>query len=85
MARFHRHGVESTAAIASHPLHHMLVPFPIASLAGVPVTDLVFRSTGNAFWAEASFWLLLAGIVTALVAAVPGLMDFFNIRPVRDV
>src|SRR3954469_24392364 len=76
MAHFHRHGVQSTAAIAGHPLHHMLVAFPIAFLIGAFATDVAFRSTTDAFWAQASFWLLLAGVVTALVAAVPGFIDF---------
>jgi uncharacterized membrane protein len=85
MARFHRHGVESTASIAGHPLHHMLVPFPIAFLIGAFATDLAFWSTTNAFWAQASYWLLIAGIVTALVAALPGFIDFFSIDKLRDV
>jgi uncharacterized membrane protein len=85
MAHYHRHGVESTAAIAKHPLHHMLVAFPIAFLIGAFVTDIAFRSTTRAFWAEASFWLLLAGIVTALVAAIPGFLDFFTIRPAQSL
>jgi uncharacterized membrane protein len=85
MAQFHRHGVESTAAIAGHPLHHMLVTFPIAFLIGAFVTDLAFWSTQNAFWAQASYWLLIAGIVTALVAALPGFIDFLTISKLRDL
>ena len=57
MGRFHRHGVESTAAIAGHPLHHMLVVFPIAFLIGAFATDLAFWGTKNPFWAQASYWL----------------------------
>jgi uncharacterized membrane protein len=78
-------GSKSTAAIAKHPLHHMLVAFPIAFLIGAFATDLAFRSTTRAFWAEASFWLLLTGIVTALVAAIPGFLDFFTIRPAQSL
>jgi uncharacterized membrane protein len=85
MAQFHRHGVQSTAAIAGHPLHHMLVTFPIAFLIGAFATDLAFWSTKNVFWAQASYWLLVAGIVTALIAALPGFLDFFTIDKVRDL
>ncbi len=85
MGRFHRHGVESTAAISGHPLHHMLVVFPIAFLIGAFATDLAFWSTQNTFWAQASYWLLIAGIVTALVAALPGFLDFFTIDKVRGL
>jgi uncharacterized membrane protein len=75
--------VQSRAAIFGHPIHPMLVPFPIAFLPGALVTDIVFQQTGNAFWAEASFWLLCAGIATALLAAVFGLIDFASLRPAR--
>jgi uncharacterized membrane protein len=85
MSQFHRHGVESTAAIAKHPLHHMLVPFPIAFLIGALATDIAFRATDDTFWARGSFWLIAGGIVTALVAAIPGLIDFASIDRVRNV
>jgi len=83
MGRYHRHGVESTAAIAGHPLHHMLIVFPVAFLIGAFATDIAFMSTDNPFWAEASYWLLLAGIVTAILSAITGMMDFFSIERVR--
>lgn len=85
MGRYHRHGVESTAALAGHPLHHMLIVFPVAFLIGAFGTDIALAVTGNPFWAEASYWLLIAGIVTALVAGVPGLIDFVTIDRVRTL
>ena len=83
MGRPHRHGVESSAAILHHPIHPMLIPFPLASLVGVLATDLAFWATSNPFWAQASFWLLVAGLVTGLVAAVPGIIDYVAIDRVR--
>ena len=47
----------------------MLIPFPIASLIGALVTEIVFWATNNVFWADVPFWLLLAGVVTGAVAA----------------
>lgn len=47
----------------------MLIPFPIASLIGARVTEIVFWDTNNVFWADVPFWLLLAGVVTCAVAA----------------
>ncbi len=85
MGRYHRYGVESTAALAGHPLHHMLVPFPIAFLIGALGTDIAFLSTANPFWAQASFWLIIAGVVMALAAAIPGLIDFLTINRVRNI
>jgi uncharacterized membrane protein len=75
----------SRAAIAGHPIHPMLIPFPIAFLVGTFVVDLVFLSTSDPFWARAGFWLLASGIVTAAVAAVFGLVDFLSIPRVRSL
>lgn len=77
-------GVKSTASIAGHPLHPLIVPLPIASLVGALLSDLGYASTQNPFWAEASRWLLLAGLVTGAVAAVLGLIDFLTISYVRS-
>jgi uncharacterized membrane protein len=45
---------KSTASIAGHPLHPMLIPFPVVFLVTAFVTDLVFWSTGYEIWAIAS-------------------------------
>ena len=45
---------KSTAQIAGHPIHPMLVPFPIAFLAGTLVSDIVYLATSDGFWATAS-------------------------------
>ena len=77
----------STAKVGTHPLHPMLIPFPVAFLVGAFVTDLAFIGTGDGFWARASIWLLGAGIVMALVAALAGFTDFFSeprIRALND-
>lgn len=84
MANEHTEGVESTAAIAGHPIHPMLIPFPISFLVGALVTDLVYWSTGGDFWAQASFWLVAAGLATGALAAVFGLIDFLTIQRVRE-
>lgn len=77
-------GVPSTAAVAGHPIHPMLVPFPIAFLVGALATDLVFWWTGDAFWARGSFWLIASGLVMGLVAAVFGFTDFITIQRARE-
>lgn len=76
-------GVTSTVAIAGHPIHPVIVTLPIAFLVAVPVCDLVYLWTNDLFWARASFWLLVAGVVMGLLAAATGLMDFFGIERVR--
>ena len=74
---------KTTAAIGDHPLHPMLIPFPVACLVGAPIADLAFIGTGDNFWARAAMWLIGAGIVMALVAAVAGFTDFFSEPRIR--
>jgi uncharacterized membrane protein len=76
-------GVTSTASIARHPIHPILVPFPIAFLVGALVTDLAYWRTSDAFWAQASYWLVLAGALSTGFAAIFGLTDFLTIRRAR--
>ncbi len=85
MAEIPARGEESTAAIGRHPIHPMLIPLPIAALIGVVVTDLAALNTGDPFWARASYWLLLAGLVTGLAAAVPGAIDFLTLKRPRSL
>jgi len=73
----------STARIATHPIHPMLVPFPITCFVGALVTDLAYWKTAEMMWADFSAWLLFAGIVMGLLAAIAGLIDFLNNRRIR--
>jgi uncharacterized membrane protein len=75
----------STAKIAGHPLHPMIVPFPIVFFVSTLVTDIVFLKTGRAGFAEASMWLLGAGLAMAALAAVLGLTDFLGDGRVRTI
>jgi uncharacterized membrane protein len=74
---------ESTAKLGSHPLHPMLVPFPIAFLVGAFATDLAFLGTGDGFWARTSIWLIGAAIAMALLAALAGFTDFLSEPRIR--
>jgi uncharacterized membrane protein len=77
----------STVSIVGHPIHPMLIPFPIAFFVTTFVSDLAFQQTGNPFWAVASLWLLGAGLVMAGLAAVVGLIDVVSeprIQALRD-
>ena len=74
----------STVAIAGHPLHPLLVTFPIAFLTGALGTDVGYWLTGDDFWARASYWLIGAGLVSGVVAALTGMSDFVKIDRVRQ-
>src|SRR5690348_10426587 len=72
-----------TAHLARHPIHPMLVPFPIACFTGVLMTDLAYWRTGEMMWANFSAWLVTVGVIMGFIAAVAGLMDFIGSRGVR--
>jgi uncharacterized membrane protein len=73
----------STARIFGHPFHPMLVPFPIAFFAGTLAADLIYAHTHDAYWYRATLWLLGAGIVMALLAAVAGFIDLLGDAAIR--
>jgi uncharacterized membrane protein len=73
----------STAKIGGHPIHPMLIPFPIVCFIGVLVTDIVFLNNHVHGWATASRYLLAIGIVMGLLAALAGLTDFFGDKRIQ--
>jgi uncharacterized membrane protein len=75
----------STARIAGRPIHPMLVPFPIVCFVGALITDLTYWRTAEMMWADFSAWLLFAGLVMGVLAAIAGLVDFLSNRVVRTL
>nr|HEX4312978.1 DUF2231 domain-containing protein [Kofleriaceae bacterium] len=73
----------SKAKIAGHPIHPMLVGFPIAFYTATVIALIVYGGTGNPFWYHVGFWTSLAGVVMACAAAVPGLIDLLSL-PARS-
>jgi uncharacterized membrane protein len=74
----------STATIAKHPIHPMLVPFPIACFVGTLLTDIAYWRSAEIMWANFSAWLVSAGVVMGILAAIAGLVDFLGNRLVRQ-
>jgi len=68
------------AHIAGHPIHPMLVVFPIGLWIFSVVCDVVYLThLGDTTWLRAAFYALGGGIVGALLAAIPGLIDLVHI------
>lgn len=76
-------GVRSNLHIAGHPIHPILMPFPIALLTSAAVTDVVYLLNSDPFWARVSLWLIAGGFVSGVVAAAAGLVDFVTIERAR--
>lgn len=68
----------STAQIARHPIHPMLVPFPIACFVGALLTDIAYWFTAEVMWANFSAWLVTVGVIMGVLAAIAGLIDFIG-------
>ena len=65
--------MSTPASVARHPIHPILVGFPIGLWVFSVVADLIFYSGwGGALWKDVAFYTLGGGIVGALLAAVPG-------------
>jgi uncharacterized membrane protein len=71
--------MESKAKLAGHALHPMLIVFPLGLLATSVIFDLIYLANGNGRLADASYWMIGAGIITGLIAAIPGAVDWVAI------
>lgn len=71
--------MESRARIGNHPLHPMLIVVPAGAFIAALAFDLVYLASGDPLWWEATKPLMLVGVVGAVIAAVPGVVDLFAV------
>src|SRR5690348_514840 len=71
--------MKSRATLFGHPIHPMLIVFPLGLLATSFIFDIVHLATNNPTYAAISFYMIGAGIIGGLIAAVFGLVDFLGI------
>lgn len=79
----YRESIISRAAIAGHPLHPMLIHFPVAALIGLLPVDLAYLWTSDDFWWRAGLWLAGVGAIGGWVASFFGLIDLVCVRLIR--
>ena len=72
--------MRTPARVAGHPIHPMLVAFPIGLWVFSFVCDLIFLAARAPAWKAAAYFALGGGIVGAVSAAVPGLVDGLFLR-----
>jgi uncharacterized membrane protein len=74
--------MKTPASIAGHPIHPMLVPIAIGGFVLSFAFDLVALATGNGNpWNMLAYYTMIGGILGALAAAVPGLIDLLSLPP----
>ncbi len=76
-------GVTSTISILGHPVHPIIVIFPVAFLTGAAGADVAYWLTQDPFWARAAFWLIGLGGAAGVLAALVGVSDFIRIGRTR--
>ncbi len=69
--RFH-----PAAPVVRRSIHSMLAPFPLACFVGTLLTDLTYWGTAEMMWADFSAWLVSAGFILGVLAAIAGLIEF---------
>jgi uncharacterized membrane protein len=71
--------MESRAKLLGHPVHQMLVVFPLGLLVTAVIFDVVYFVNREEIFAQVAFWNIAAGLVGAVLAAATGLLDWMNI------
>ena len=71
--------MEARAKLFGHPIHQMLIAFPLGVLGMSLFFDLIAIATGRPALQQASFYMIAAGIIAGLLAAIFGLIDFLAI------
>jgi uncharacterized membrane protein len=67
----------SSASLQKHPIHPMLIPFPIALWIFSLVCDVIYAmGWGSAVWNDMAFYTMAGGVLGALAAAIPGYVDY---------
>ena len=71
--------MESRIKLAGHPVHPMLIVFPLGLLYTAVVFDIIYLVTSAVRWTEVAYYLIGAGLVGGIAAAVPGWVDWVAI------
>jgi uncharacterized membrane protein len=71
--------MESKFKVLGHGAHPILIVFPLGLLSTSVIFDVLYFVTGNEQFAVASYWMIAAGVVGGIVAAVPGFVDWWAI------
>jgi uncharacterized membrane protein len=75
--------IGSAIAVAGHPIHAMLVHFPIAFVIATLGIDIFYWFTGDAFWLQVGIWSAGAAFVFGVLAAVVGTAELLAVPGIR--
>jgi len=69
------------ARLLGHPVHPMLIVFPLGLFPTALLFDIIYLATRNLMWSTMAFWMIAVAIIMALAAAAFGLVDWLGIQP----
>lgn len=75
--------IESRAALRGHPIHPVLIHFPIAALVMLLGADIGYFLTADPFWARAGYWLAWIGAAFGALSGIAGAIDLFTVGAIR--
>ena len=73
--------MESRAKLLGHPIHPMLIVFPLGLLATAVIIDVIYFASGALLFAELSYYLVIGGLIGGVLAAPFGFVDWRAIPP----
>ncbi len=71
--------MESRVKVLGHPLHPLMIVLPLGLLSMAVIFDILHLITGNNTFSIVAYWNIVAGLITGLLAAVAGLLDWLAI------
>jgi uncharacterized membrane protein len=71
--------MESRMKLFGHPLHPILIVFPLGLLATSVIFDIAYWATDNLRLSDVAYWMIVAGVLGGLVAAPFGMIDWLAI------
>jgi uncharacterized membrane protein len=75
----------SRMSVARHPIHPMLIHFPVAFLLGLVGSDLAYVYLADPFWARVGLWLAGLGSLSGWLAGLAGFVDLVLVRHINNL
>ncbi|WP_252109723.1 MULTISPECIES: DUF2231 domain-containing protein [unclassified Halomonas] len=75
--------IKSRASLAGHPLHPVMIHFPVAALMALVASDLGYWYTNDPFWERSGLWLAGVGAFGGWIASIAGIIDLVTVSRIR--
>lgn len=83
MEAIEREGTGSVVALVGHPLHAMMVHFPIALVIATLGSDVFYWITGDEFFLRTGLWAAAFAFITGIAAAIAGTAELILVKGIR--